>query len=304
MTLRQSFPTDSTAGQSVTDTRLTNAALVVRDAAGVPRPGVVFDSPARIVSPTASMAYLVRDLRAVTMRTPGGVEFVANDGAVTVPTTAAPASNSRIDIVYMRARFTANADGSSTPEFGVRQGTPAVNPVDPSLPVGALELARFVVPAGVTSTQAAGVAGVDIAPFTCAAGGTLVVRTAAELDTWAPADGPEAFCLADKATYIRIGGTWRKDGASGVIPAPTTAWTDLGAGLFGRSFNLTIPVQIDPAREFLQIEATETGSGFAFFSVASVTPGTGNTTVACRVMQFGNAARPVTVGWRVTAIRS
>ena len=98
MTLRQSFPTDSTSGQSVTDTRLTNAALVVRDAAGVPRPGVVFDSSARIVSPTASMAYLVRDLRAVTMRTPGGVEFVANDGAVTVPTTAAPASNSRIDV--------------------------------------------------------------------------------------------------------------------------------------------------------------------------------------------------------------
>lgn len=241
MAMRQSFPTDLAAGSSILDSRLTLAGLVAHDASGVPRTGVVFDSDARIVEPRPTMQYLVRAFRAVTSRTGAGVELLANDGSVTLATTAAPASNSRVDIIYVRPRFLLNADGSSTPLLGVVQGAPAVSPVDPAIPAGAIALARFVIPAGVTSTQAAGVVGADVAPFTCAAGGMLVVRTVADLAGWSPADGAEAYCLADGRKYVRIVGQWSPEMQQGFVTLPAINASTLGATIV-MSFPEPFPV--------------------------------------------------------------
>lgn len=208
MVLRNSFPNDSVTGQSVLDTRLTNTHLVARDADGNPRLGAVYDRPDPLVEPTASMQYRVRDARFVTSRTGAGVEFVANDGSTLVPTTPAPPSNARIDIVYVRPRFLANSDGSALPEFGVSQGAASTNPQDPALPSGALPLLRARIPSGVTSTQAAGVTFEEICPFTAAAGGTVVVRNALEMAAWTPADGARVFNLADNREYVRVGDVW------------------------------------------------------------------------------------------------
>ena len=226
MVVRNSFPNDLSTGQTVLDTRMTNAGLVARAADGTPRTGVIFDSDARIVSPTASMAYLVRDIRAVTSRSGTGVEFVANDGALTVPTSAAPTSNSRIDIIYIRARFIANADGSAVPQIAVASGAAAVFPQPPALPAGALELARFTIPSGVTATNqtASGVVGQDTCRFTAAAGGVVVVRDLADLAGWQPGDGARAYCLSDNGEYVRRAGVWMALDLRGTI-TPSTGTT-------------------------------------------------------------------------------
>lgn len=212
MAIRNSFPNDLATGQSLLDTRMTNAGLVARDENGIPRTGLIYDSDARVVSPTASMAYLVRDFRAVTSRSGNGVEFIANDGAVTLPTPLAPSANSRIDIIYVRARFLANADGSAIPHLAVASGGADLNPQPPTLPPGALELARFTIPAGVTATNqsGSGVIGQDTCRFTAAAGGTVVVRDAADLASWKPGNGSRAYCLSDNGDYVRSGGAWRR----------------------------------------------------------------------------------------------
>lgn len=60
----------------------------------------------------------------------------------TIPTTAAPTVGSRTDIVYVKQNFPAT-DGDNAVVVGVGQ----------TLPANALELDRFTVPAGVTSTN-------------------------------------------------------------------------------------------------------------------------------------------------------
>ncbi|MEX3609772.1 hypothetical protein VVR12_01830 [Rothia sp. LK2588] len=62
----------------------------------------------------------------------------------TIPTTPAPVTGSRTDIVYVKQNTPA-VDGNNQVVLGVGQ----------SLPANALELARFTVPAGATSTRQA-----------------------------------------------------------------------------------------------------------------------------------------------------
>ncbi|MCW4458194.1 hypothetical protein [Microbacterium sp. MPKO10] len=208
MTLRNSFPTDLPAGLPVLDTRLALATLIARDTDGVPRVGVVPDSLDPIVSGRSTMSYSVRDHRAVTSRTGTGVEYLANDGATVVNTTPAPSANARYDIIYERARFALNGDGDSTPEIDVVQGTAALNPTRPGIPAGAVAIAEAYVPSGVSSTTSSGVVITQVHPWTAAAGGTVVVRSQAELDTWTPADGAHAYNLADSGDYVRRAGAW------------------------------------------------------------------------------------------------
>ena len=96
---------------------------------------------------------------------------LAYAAATTVTTTAGPASGSRIDRVWIRQHDPNQGDADNVVEVGVTQGTAATSPAAPSIPTGALELARFTVPAGMTATTSATRTGsVDYAiPY----GGTL-----------------------------------------------------------------------------------------------------------------------------------
>lgn len=206
MSLSDSFPTEDAGGISIGDTRLILAGLVARSAAGVPRLGILPAHTSPLVTGTAGMAYSVAAFQAVTSRSGLGVELVANDGATSVATTAAPGSNSRIDVIWVRCRFATYSDGINTAEFGVTQGAAALTPLKPAIPSGALELATAVVLSTTTATSTTVITQTYL--YTAAEGGTVLVRNSNELAAWAPHDGSSAFRLDTTTKFARVGGSW------------------------------------------------------------------------------------------------
>lgn len=217
------------------DHKLAQSALLAKVGAGsnLIRPGLFYDGVANIVAGRANMAYDVLPFTAALTRgAAAGTVLLTNDGTVTVSTTAAPGSNSRIDIVYVWQREFSLDGTDSNPVIGVVQGTAAASPVAPSLAAfpGAIELARIVVPAGVTATNS-GTTITQTAPFTALDGGTLVRRTTAERDgISSPAEGLLCFVLADKVTYRRNASAWRPWESDWITFSPTLTNVVLGTG--------------------------------------------------------------------------
>ncbi|MEV8336970.1 hypothetical protein [Leucobacter sp. NPDC077196] len=178
------------------------AGLIVRDGAGVPRPGVL---PCRETLVTAGSGWTLNVAPFVAVRADGRKVLIGGtDEALQVTVAPAPSANARIDVVYS---LPANVDaGDPIEAVAVRQGTAATAPVKPSIPAGAVELATFRVPAGAAS--AAGATITNTFPFTVAAGGRLTVRTRNEMNAWSAGDGASAYCLADKRVYERRNGAW------------------------------------------------------------------------------------------------
>ncbi|WP_025159396.1 hypothetical protein [Leifsonia aquatica] len=235
MTLRAPFPTGDPNGSPLLDSRQALAGLVVADQTGNPRPGVLSPIGPALVTGTATMAYQVIGFRAAGTRQAGGVELIPNDGSYTTDAVAAPTANSRIEIIYARARFSSLGDGTNTAEIGVARGGAALTPAPPAIPVGAFEIARAVVPSGVTGTNSAGVAITQTTQYTAAVGGAVPARTLDQLKAWTTAPlGQAGMVFADSATTNN--GTWISDGAggwnasTGVIVSYTPSWETSVAG--------------------------------------------------------------------------
>ncbi|MFB9956984.1 hypothetical protein [Cellulomonas denverensis] len=139
---------------------------VRKDLAGlVTGAGVLPGADSPLVSGTAGWAYQVGRCNLVSSRgSSDGVHLWGNDGPVTVSTAddgtslSAPGSGvSRVDIIYgLHPSNGENADTTSQPYFAVRKGTPASSPQPPTLPTGALELARNTMTSSATSTSSTG----------------------------------------------------------------------------------------------------------------------------------------------------
>lgn len=175
------------------------------------RPGVLYNGNASLVTGRANMAYDVAPFSIVTTRgaTSGAVKW-ANDGTVTVSTTAAPGSNSRIDVIYAWHREYSIDGVDSNPVIGVVQGTAAASPTVPSLAAfpGAVELARVTIPAGVTATNS-GTTFTQTAPFTSTDGAPVPFRTKTEMDLWTTAlTNQRAIDLSTGFEYVRFGSVW------------------------------------------------------------------------------------------------
>ncbi|TCJ28770.1 hypothetical protein E0W80_04525 [Microbacterium sp. PI-1] len=223
MTLTKTFPTQDPAGLSITDTRRVMAGLVTRNADGTPRPGVFLASDAPIVTGRASMGYNVAAFLAALSRINNGIELIANDASMIVATTASPASNSRIDVIWARARFVQHADGSNLPEIGVTQGVAAAIPSKPSIPAGAFELATAEIPSSATTTLSSGVVITQTYQCTVAAGGVVPFRNASLLNAWSnPAPRQRAIALDTGTLYQHDGSAW-VDASSGMTLIRTVA---------------------------------------------------------------------------------
>lgn len=220
MALQNGFP-GHTALASFADLRRDLEGTVVRSAAGVLRAGVFPDHLDPLVTGRTDMKVNIADFRAVQNR--GGAIFLANVGVdSSVTLDAAPASNKRIDLVYVYQQSVTLGDAASTPVFGVVKGTASATPTVPPLPAGvstAIPLATVEIPAGATTTLSAGVVFTQVYPYTAMAGGTVTVRNSVELAAWTPADGSKAYILASATTYLRADGKWvpEKQGADGVL---------------------------------------------------------------------------------------
>jgi len=122
--------------------------------------GVTTGSTTPLVVGTAGFAYSVGAAGFVASRgASDGVNEYTNDGPLTIACPTAPGSGlSRIDIIWTRHPTAGeNGDTTSEPILGVASGTAASsNPAVPSIPTGALELARNTMTSAATSTASAG----------------------------------------------------------------------------------------------------------------------------------------------------
>jgi hypothetical protein len=225
MPLTHSFPGPTTL-TTTTEGRKDIAGLILRDALGNPRSGVFPRSPAALVLARSDMQVDVLAFEGCAVQF-GGPILLANDGTTQVTIAAAPAANSRIDVVYAKQNENASpgTDADNNPRLGVVTGTPAAAPVKPALPTGALELAQVLMPAGAASTNASGVTITASNQFTTTAGGILWVRTRAERDALTnPMVGMLVFVLADSSMWVRSAvGSWAASGGGGLNPIIPTA---------------------------------------------------------------------------------
>ncbi len=155
----------------------------------------------------------------------------ANETTRTVNIAAAPASNSRIDVVYVKMQDATagvpSPDGISGELYGVVTGAVAVSPLKPALPIGAEELATVTVAAGATATNGAGVTIANTARQTALRGAPLPVANPAERTALSDAGAVWPGMLVHERstgrdyTWAQTGG-WRYTGGN---PPPTTLIT-------------------------------------------------------------------------------
>ena len=232
MTLTRGFIRN--AATTPLDARLMDMGGLVCNADGSPRAGVLGAANLSIVTALATMNVAVAAAEFVTTKGKAdGAAIFTNDGTVNVAIGAAPASNSRIDVIYVKHNDNTTGDANSTPIFGVQAGVAAASPTKPAIPTGALELATLRVYAGTTAANGGSNTLVNTYAMTAARGGVVPFRTKAEVDTWTTAiEGQEAFALDDDSTYKRIGGTWRLWSRPWTNYTPTISGFTLTGGVF------------------------------------------------------------------------
>lgn len=220
MALTRSFPIDEGYPNAL-DLRRLDAGLIVRE--GVfPDPtttataGVAYGDGGWNVGAVAFVAALKRGGAPYSLSY--GVARLANDAAGTAWTIdAAPASGSRIDLLWIRAtdpgegEATSGTDGPggvarAVPVFGVTTGVAATTPVAPALPAGALLIATVTTPSGAASI--AGSTIVQSYKFAQLAGGIRYARTLSEFSDEPGYVGEEAITLTSYQRYRYDGAAW------------------------------------------------------------------------------------------------
>lgn len=223
MTVNTAFPSPTGVALSTGSARADLAGLVIRDASGVVRAGVLPRHTNPLVTARASMGVDVAAFEAVLNRS--GALFITNDGTVTVTLPAAPSSNSRIDVVYVKQDESAYADADNTALLGVVSGTAAASPTAPAVPAGALALAQVLVPSTATTSQSSGVVITPVHPYTALTGGTVLFRSATERDASNLAKGARGYLIDVDRYYANVAALgWQHDGGT-----PETALVTLGS---------------------------------------------------------------------------
>ncbi|MFD4111628.1 hypothetical protein ACFWWU_36555 [Streptomyces sp. NPDC058650] len=180
------------------------AGLIVRDAAGTLRKGVLRTSDASLIVGKTTMAVDVGDFVAVLDR--NGAVLVPNVGVTTVSISAAPSSGFRWSVIYVRQRESEApfSDGADGPVIDKVESTTSLAAARALLPAGAMELGHVQVAPGTVGTNTAAITQTVL--FTAAAGGVVALRNQAEQDAWTPADGSSAYRIDLKARLVYLAG--------------------------------------------------------------------------------------------------
>lgn len=238
MTLTRGFIRN--AATTPLDARLMDMASVVSNVDGSPRTGVLGGANLSIVSTLATMNVAVAAAEFVASKGKAdGVSIFTNDGVVNVPITAAPVSNSRIDVIWVKHEDNTTGDAASLPIFGVTAGVAGAVPAKPAIPTGCLELATLRVYSGTTATNGGSNLLTNTYQMTAARGGVVPFRTKTDLDAWTTATiGQLAEVRADASAWNN--GQWRYNGAAwNFTIGPRVAFTPTWSGLvLGTSSNV------------------------------------------------------------------
>lgn len=214
------------------DTRYDFKNLVVSNADGSPRGGLIAPVGASLITGTATMDVSIGAFAAAAVRD-GGVILLSSDGAQAVTIGAAPSSNQRTDIVYAKQNDASSTvstpDANNTPVLGVAIGAAGPSGGTPAaLPVGAVEVGRVILSAGNTNTNAAVIT--QSRQFTASPGGTVPVDVVAYLSSWTNAlPGQKAYVFGDTPTYrngdYEFNGTaWKFVGDAVYDIVPSAPW--------------------------------------------------------------------------------
>lgn len=220
---------DAVQGTSPLAARLALAGLIAGPAAGA-RPGVLRGLE---VSGTSGWNYQVAAGHLVTVKSAAdGAALWALSAPVTVGTSAAPASGSRIDIVYAAHNDIDHDDPDSSPVLDVAQGAPSGTPSAPSFPAGAIELRRFTIPSGATGTQG-GTSSDANRQRTAAHGDPIPVSGAAQRNEigWGSASNPARVLRLDTgAEEVNAGAGWTSPFGVWQTYSPSGGPQSLGGG--------------------------------------------------------------------------
>lgn len=185
------------------------------------RPGVLVDNGGALVSGASDMSYNVRAFRAVSLvSAANGPTVGVNDATVNVTTTAAPGSNSRIDVIWARQHHVTGDGATDTDvlyEIGVTQGTVAASPSAPAVPAGAIALYNATVTSGVTGTS--GLTFTRRHAWTVANGGIVPIFSSTERDAIDPYEGMAIWYSPTQQLQVcDSAGDWSAIGASQANP--------------------------------------------------------------------------------------
>lgn len=229
-------------GTTTVEHRLQLAGLYAENAPGVPRSGVLAQATDLLVVGRADMSYDVGPAPFVIGRTAGeGVYTPTLTGTTNVPTGAAPATNSRWDLIYIKQNDQAKGDADNAAVIGVQQGTAAASPTKPtgSLPAGAYVIAEARIFATTTGTSGGSNTIAQVWRHTAARGAPLIIRTSTErAEITTPLQG-QVIERRDTGGRERWNGTrWTQAaltqigrGSLGAVAtlAGTPSWTDLAS---------------------------------------------------------------------------
>lgn len=196
---------------------------------------------------TAPMAVAVAPHEWVTSRgAANGPYLGVLEAIATVPIAAAPASGSRIDVVYVKQQDATpgipSPDATTAPQYAAVTGT--VGQGKPAIPVGAEELATVQVAAGATATNGAGVTITNTARQTGARGQVFAVANEAERLSLANYVGLQVIEIDTGRRYFSGSASWAYTGGGTppVFPAAfaaapsgtnTTGWQPMnGFGVY------------------------------------------------------------------------
>lgn len=283
------------------DHKMAQVTEFVKTAANTVRSGVLWDGNTTLVSGKANMSYDVRAMSVVLTRgATAGVVKLANDAVYNVATTAAPGSNSRYDVVYIWQREYSLDGTDSNPVIGVVQGTAAASPTVPSLASfpGALELARILVPSGVTATNS-GATITQTGVFTATAGGVLPFRNSTERDAGSYVESQLGWLLDTDVLQKYNGSAWfNLSNRDRIIPTITStggsAAVDTATGEVTASGAITqLNVTIPNATRYKCFEVTYVfrGSTSGTYTVKLLNAGTPEATASAhRYKQLADAS--------------
>lgn len=223
------LPDGSSNGTTPLNARLALSGLIASDgtSALAIRQGVFYDGQGSVVvgnTDTGTMSYSVRaavfalPLLGVTS---SGAVVAVNDALFKATTTAAPGSNSRIDVIWVRQHAVASdggPDANNIFEIAVTQGTAAASPSVPAIPTGAMALAQAVMTSGSTSTNA--LAFTQVHGWTAAAGAPIPVRNSTERNALTEYDGMRCYRLDTRSfeTWWSSDSGWHRDPAPFPFP--------------------------------------------------------------------------------------
>lgn len=245
------------------DARLMNMAELVCNADGSPRVGVLGYPGQAIVTTTATMNVAIAAAEFVTSKGKAdGASVFTNDGSVNVAIAAAPASNSRIDVVWVKHNDDTTGDANALPVFGVTAGVAAASPTKPAIPTGATELATLRVYSGTTATNGGANLLTNTFQHTSMRGGVVYFRTIADMQAWTTAQIGQWVVVTDGTTatnYQWSGLTWVIQGG-GLVLVGRLAFTASGTptldGVFSSLFaNYLMRVNV---------RSVSAGTGIAF----------------------------------------